>query len=962
MTFKLKPSMLVRKDAENKTRLIGHVQDPYKPEGLPPSTNLILAESYLNAVSAIYEIEGKELSDLHLAPIKSPDRKLQSQLRLTLEKEIMGTSVVEFSQTYFGLPVWEAGVAISIHESPRRVSSSVNTMHYDIDVELPKTRELESDVKRVNTGFLFEKVGLDDSLMKANSRKRDEISRDKKAAPQINSRRLLVYRYDPDLRLDPEIVADMKEVKKRKEEEKLHSAPPTLPLPAVPKSIQANKHYIVIEVMFTYALPLWGELNWRAFIEPKTGAVLYLRALTSAVDGSVFELDPLSQTGNNTITSASNNATLNPLKSSVTLQGLTAPAPGDDQALAGNYVELLELVNPNIAAPEEAVGTDFNYNATTDDFSAVNAYHHCDGVFRMIENMGFNMATYFNGSAFPVPVDHRGEGGAVNAHANGNAAGNGIGRLRFGLVDSGDPVGIATDRRVVLHEFGHVLLWDHVNSPNFGFAHSAGDSLAAILSDPESQAPDRFLTFPWVTTSRRHDRPVGTGWAWEGTSDVGGYNSEQILSTTLFRAYRSTGGDDTTLAVRNFSAEYMAYLIINSIGTLTPATNSNNPETYATALINADMGTADYKGHPGGAFHKVVRWAFEKQGAYQPAGAPTPVVSEGAAPDVDVYINDGRDGEYDYQANFWNTTDIWNRLAADGNTAHQTPILNQSNYVYVKIKNRGSQVANNIVVKGHHRKPGAGLVWPDDWKSMTTVSINAGSLAAGAEKVVGPFEWTPAVSGHECLLMVVEADGDPSNVNNINAGQSIPHWRLVPFDNNIAQRNVAPIPGGGGLKSLLKALENRIFYVKNPFKFVSPISLKYELPDILIKKGWKLQFIGMASDRMTLAPFEEREVMFELVPGQDFKPEELNGTQELTITMLANELPVGGMTYAIDPKMVRPATEITEDGKDDPTRECSKGSAHKLLKCLDLDIDSDRIKKVCIKKITLDIELENDCC
>ena len=60
----------------------------------------------------------------------------------------------------------------------------------------------------------------------------------------------------------------------------------------------------------------------------------------------------------------------------------------------------------------------------------------------------------------------------------------------------------------MLHELGgHGILWDHVDSPNFGFAHSAGDSIAAILNDPDTQisGADRFITFPWVNIGRRHD-------------------------------------------------------------------------------------------------------------------------------------------------------------------------------------------------------------------------------------------------------------------------------------------------------------------------------------------------------------------------------------------------------------------------------------------------------------------------
>jgi len=39
--------------------------------------------------------------------------------------------------------------------------------------------------------------------------------------------------------------------------------------------------------------------------------------------------------------------------------------------------------------------------------------------------------------------------------------------------------------------------------------------------------------------------------------------------------------------------------------------------------------------------------------------------------------------------------------------------------------------------------------------------------------------------------MIASAAGDASNVGNFTARESIPCWRLVPHDNNIAQRNVA---------------------------------------------------------------------------------------------------------------------------------------------------------------------------
>jgi len=181
--------------------------------------------------------------------------------------------------------------------------------------------------------------------------------------------------------------------------------------------------------------------------------------------------------------------------------------------------------------------------------------------------------------------------------------GLGILQTTFALADTGDvanPIGIACDYRVVLHELaGHGVLYPHVHSPNFGFSHSAGDSVAAITCDPDTHAPDRFVTFPWVNIGRRHDRSASSGFGWSGmiafnpfdpTIDRGGYNNEQILSSTMFRFYRSIGGDSTSLQTRQFAARFAVYLIFRAIGTLTPPTNPSNAAGFATALLNADLG------------------------------------------------------------------------------------------------------------------------------------------------------------------------------------------------------------------------------------------------------------------------------------------------------------------------------------------------------------------------------------
>jgi hypothetical protein len=751
------PNVDVGRDKDGRVRVLRHPREGFSAERarLTEPSPRELADAYVRDVVPLYDLTQEETAELAGAIRREP---VEEGVRLKFDqaKTVVDTAVVAYQQTALALPIWQAALQVRMYGDPPQVASSDSTLHYDVDVETPPSDQLE---RYGDEESLREPLGVDEGL-------------------RINDTRWLVYRYDPDDRLDPAAsVADRKDVQ---------GGIPTLPLPPVPEGIEPGRHYVVREVLFTLPVPGWGDLNWRAFIEPRTGTVLYLRAFVASVTACVFATDPVSASGN-AFTGCTTAAALDPLRTTVTLLGLDPPAAGV-QALRGNFVEVRDTDAPAVAPPTTTTPFSFCYSAITDDFTAANAYYHYDGAYRLMEAMGFNVSSYFDGTMFPVPVDPQGEGTSVNAHAIGNAAGNGMQKFTNGLAASGCPVGIAADRRVPLHEFGHALLWDHVGSPNFGFCHSAGDTLGAILSDPVSLAPDRFVTFPFVNIGRRHDRDVAAGWAWGGTQDDTQYGSEQILSTLLFRVYRSTGGDDTAQAVQEFAARYLAFLIIKAIGTLTVTTT--NPEVFAAALMDADESTVNFEGHPGGAWHKVIRWSFERQGLYQPPGAPTPVAQPGAPPTVDVYIDDGRAGAYaPYLPDFSATADIWNRQLPDGGTAHEPPLADFPNYLYVRVRNRGTQAATDVAVKLFEAEPASGLNWPSAWTPAATPQLAAtGPITTGGQTVVGPFTWTPHVAGVVCLLASSSATGDPSNADTVNG--PLPHWRLVPFDNNLAQRNV----------------------------------------------------------------------------------------------------------------------------------------------------------------------------
>jgi zinc metalloprotease ZmpB len=802
MPFPLNENVRVERDNAGQVQHLEHFQQPFvaaasaaealaaADAGVPavaaPDART-LAREYLKEVAPIYGLAESELPDdggaAFAAAAAAP---AGSKLQLAEQKEMFDTTTISYQQTYDGIPVWESGTSITIQSAPMRVTASHNSVHRD--VALPATDALQ--------GAAYTPEDLTPEAVK----KLLGLAAD--APLTINEKpRLLIYRYDPSMRFDPASAMPANEP--------LHGGPPTLPLAEVPETILSGRHYVVAEVLFTLPLPGRSPVNWATFIEVQTGAVLYLRAFVACATCSIFKTDPLTASGAAAATPRASAAVLNPFRTSVPLQGLNGSNP---QQLSGRFVRLVNNAPPAVTPPTAANPPgDFIFDAPSREFAAANAYHHCDGLFRRMEEMGFNVTSYFDGTIFPVPVDACGFGDMRNAQALGNATRTGSGGFEFGLAGTPFPaVSIAADVRVVLHEFGHTLLWDNVHWPNFGFAHSAGDALAAILLDPESalraDPARRFDTFPWVIPDRNHGRDVAQ-WAWDGPNydpfnrfgvDPAGYLAEQILSTTLFRLYRAMGGDSEQVEERTLAARRAVYLIFRAIGSLgiSPVTPTPRPEIFATALMNADIGTRDFEGYIGGALHKVIRWSFEKQGLYQRPGAARPVTTEGAPPPVDVFIEDGRHGEYPFAAS--RTPEIWNRLAANpggGPAAHQAPVAGSTNFIYVRIRNRGFQPAPNVVVRGYTGDPATALAWPGDWTAMTSPQIALpGSLAAGGSQDVGPFPWTPAGDSSVIILMEASATGDLSNIDARTffpcAAGPTPSEQLVPFDNNLAAREM----------------------------------------------------------------------------------------------------------------------------------------------------------------------------
>ncbi len=722
MAFENTSLVTIRRDGDDAIRELHHPFDPFTdPEAAGPPS---LAERYLSV------IDGK--FDLGLGSLSGPTR-----LRLAAKnavKTTLDSTLVTFDQIHGdgeGVRIDGAGAAVRI-DARSGVTGFQNSVDYGV-------REIRAAFAEVTVELLSGLLGL--QVPAAASRRVVENG------PRINRQNPLIYRFERQERL---------------------ASPANSPLsepPPPPPWIIEGQYYLISEVFFTLASESDEETHWRLLLGrngPLEWGVLRLERLCSCFDCLIFEQDPVSASGE-ALNAASDEADLSKWAGSVQLQ--------TRMPLTGEYVEVMHTLGENCECAQPK----------SKDCHAANAFYHCERIFKTIGGLGFDLHTYFDGTCFPVPVRLIEE---TNAFACGNATGEGLGILLFGTYPA-STMGMATNPRLVWHEIGHAVLHDQLHRGCLGFAHSMGDSLAAIAEAPDNKAPwDQTFPFGTATSEtfgRNHNGKIRCGWSWARTDF--GIRSEQILSTTLYRAYRALGGDSRFLDRRMKASRYLLRLILQAVALIRW---SKRVEPFADALMESDLSTSSFEGRPGGVAHKILRWSFEKQGLYLPDGAGQ--FSEGAPPDIDVFIEDGRHGVY---LPFFDAAPdsqwIHNRHSDDGGMTHETPAAGRTNYLRVQVSNRGVSTAQGITLRGFH-SVNPTPVWPRDWTEFGQ-TVQVADLPSDYT-TMARLAWTPP-PGVRHVMASVSAPGDPSVLDGYDRRRGdLEDYFLVSIDNNVAQRTV----------------------------------------------------------------------------------------------------------------------------------------------------------------------------
>jgi hypothetical protein len=793
-------------------------------------------------------------------------------------------SSVRFSQLFAGLPVFASDIVVNVDDRGH-LTSVYNAYHYDIPADLKPDRARigEEEARRIAQAALPGHRGV-----------------------EVLHGELVIYQYrhvpvtidKPHGANGPRLQSIAAFALNRAEAAAAGRAP------------RVGQHFLAWNLRVQTGSP---RGLWRVFVDVMTGDVLNIIDLNQYDSGTAFVFDPnpIVTSGNVALRHSSPAATINAERRTVSVDRLDPPSGGVSK-LHGSFVRMAAEESPAVAEPTSATAT-FEYAWDDNSFLDAMAYFHLDRFQNYVQStLGIT-----NAANYAIPVDPQGFNGDDNSHYQ--PAGDGTGYIAFGggtqPIPGSNPVPDAADAMVVLHEYGHAIQ-DNSN-PNFdnpasGLGEGFGDALAAIFYDDRHADPaaTRGFMMSWdseMGTGSWSGRRYDMAWLFDGPEYAAAMASDnhtagQLWCATMFELYRKLGGDSSNANVKAAARDIVLRLHLQA-NFLVP-TNDATAQQMGQQIEAADQNLGGWR-YPNGLHRKVIYDTFRRR---HMAGYP-PL-------STDVYINDGRQGGYGSLSgndNFtekqwldvwWETQDVWVRVTPYADAAaqqagdpgdHQEPPVGSTAYLYVRVGNKGTAASSGpVTVKAFHADPGIGLTWPEDWIPMDTPSITVPNVAPGVANhvVVGPFPWTPTVVGHECVLAVVECANDHAVTQDLGAGDHVYDGDMVPFDNNIAQRNLNPTSSKTGGKYK--------FVVRNPFETAHAVELAVTSS---LPKGWHW---SLPDRRIELGPNERRWVEIAIERGEGEEVTRFDTPHLVQVTGLIDGRPIGGISFYIAPPSAFP--------------------------------------------------------
>src|ERR1700677_4938382 len=123
--FDARTETRIVRDASGVARVLSH-QDRFV--ATRAATPRLAAKDYLDRYGRLLGLRPQHLKNL-LLPVEHTPTDAAVEYRLVAEKHQFDLTTVAFHQTYLGLPVWEAGLSVTMKHKPLRVIGARSTLH-----------------------------------------------------------------------------------------------------------------------------------------------------------------------------------------------------------------------------------------------------------------------------------------------------------------------------------------------------------------------------------------------------------------------------------------------------------------------------------------------------------------------------------------------------------------------------------------------------------------------------------------------------------------------------------------------------------------------------------------------------------------------------------------------------------------------------------------------------------------
>ena len=496
--------------------------------------------------------------------------------------------------------------------------------------------------------------------------------------------------------------------------------------------------------------------DWFVYVDAENGNVLALEDRIMYIDGSgmVYEPNPVVLLNDNSIREGTTSeAILDGVMGTRNLREITGPI-GGQYSLSGPFCSIVNLGNPNIGIPQEAIATNFNYNRTQDNFEAVNAYYHIDSLQRYIQNtLGIFDAN--NRAINADPHDN-----SINAAWYSSVTKD----LHFSDSGPGIP-DRAEDSDCIVHEYGHAIQDDMVpgwGSPVAGTTRYESraigegfcDILAVLYNILYGNGYQRQVFEDWIFVSnnlgdglrglRRVDHNKLYSAFVSGGSMNLFYPNSEIWSGALWNIFLTMGGDSAMVADWEEPRDILLKALIASHNALT--TRTSMPEA-AEELMKTHERLEDQCGR-----HLVA------------------MVDEFHDREI-IECQPGSDIRL---------LDLWTQQDNSSTRSWENVEYGQDNWFYANITNQGTVAARSLVVNFSFKSPFTTPVYPADFRTHVISAVVEFNLAAGETRTIwGRWDkdLIPAIPAgqtqlHGCILAEIYNPADKIAAGVIHIGAS----------------------------------------------------------------------------------------------------------------------------------------------------------------------------------------------